>query len=379
MAVLSVQDEFQSGDNVTATNLNNLVKDAKFNADTTDNSTLEVHTTGYLKVKDLGVDTQHLADGAVETAKIGDDQVTYAKMQDVAAYSVIGNKTNATATPTAISIDDLKDNISNATPHDGGSADSDGLNTTGGSDGLLSAYDKTKLNSIAVNANNFTYTHPIGDGNLHVPATGTTNEGKILTAGSTAGSLTWETAPANEVITSNWALNVDSDLGFNATGGSTYTGTSPDNVQASRLFYHRCGRLAVLSGYIRFFKTTSVYTRITNTENNALILLLCPEDTLVTGGTARIYPERDVSNSNTIQHFTKSAGAGFATLQGGPTNSTTSAPDFFTGNARIGEIPGLANPLNQDDILSIRIFNAQDTYAAFLYFETQFLLSNDFA
>jgi hypothetical protein len=215
MAVLSVQDEFQSGDNVTATNLNNLVKDASFNADTTDNSTLEVHTTGYLKVKDLGVDTQHLADGAVETAKIGDDQVTtakigddevtYAKMQDVAAYSVIGNNTNATATPAAISIDDLKDNISNATQTADGlmssadktkldgidagaevnvqsdwnqttttaddfiknkpniaytsaisnatahnaTPDSNGLNTTGGADGLFSAGDKTKLDGLA--------------------------------------------------------------------------------------------------------------------------------------------------------------------------------------------------------------------------------------
>lgn len=127
MAVLSVQDEFQSGDNVTATNLNNLVKDASFNADTTDNSTLEVHTSGYLKVKDSGVQTQH----------IGNDQVTYGKMQDVAAYSVIGNNTNATATPTAIAIDDLKDNISNATTS---------------ADGLMSSTDKNKLDGIAAGA-----------------------------------------------------------------------------------------------------------------------------------------------------------------------------------------------------------------------------------
>jgi hypothetical protein len=103
------------------------VKDASFNADTTDNSTLEVHTTGYLKVKDLGVDTQHLAD----------DAVTYAKMQDVAALSVIGNNTNATATPTAIPIDDLKENISNATQT---------------ADGLMSSTDKTKLDGIEAGA-----------------------------------------------------------------------------------------------------------------------------------------------------------------------------------------------------------------------------------
>lgn len=37
------------------------------------------------------------------------------------------------------------------------------------------------------------YTHPTSDGSLHVPATGTTNAGKVLTAGSTAGSLSWQT------------------------------------------------------------------------------------------------------------------------------------------------------------------------------------------
>lgn len=50
---------------------------------------------------------------------------------------------------------------------------------------------KTKLDGIAANANN--YVHPTNDGNKHVPATGTTNNGKFLMAGSTAGSLSWGT------------------------------------------------------------------------------------------------------------------------------------------------------------------------------------------
>lgn len=35
------------------------------------------------------------------------------------------------------------------------------------------------------------YSHPTDDGNLHVPATGTTNNGKVLKAGATAGSAAW--------------------------------------------------------------------------------------------------------------------------------------------------------------------------------------------
>lgn len=49
---------------------------------------------------------------------------------------------------------------------------------------------ETKLNNIATNANN--YSHPTGDGNLHVPTTGTNNSGKVLTAGASAGSITWQ-------------------------------------------------------------------------------------------------------------------------------------------------------------------------------------------
>ena len=55
----------------------------------------------------------------------------------------------------------------------------------------MSASDKTKLDGVATNANN--YAHPTGDGNLHVPATSTTNNGKVLKAGSTSGSLSWGT------------------------------------------------------------------------------------------------------------------------------------------------------------------------------------------
>ncbi len=60
--------------------------------------------------------------------------------------------------------------------------------------GFMSSTDKAKLDSIASNANN--YAHPTGDGDLHVPATGTGNNGKVLMAGATAGSLSWQSIDA---------------------------------------------------------------------------------------------------------------------------------------------------------------------------------------
>jgi hypothetical protein len=63
--------------------------------------------------------------------------------------------------------------------------------TTSGA-GFLSTTDKSKLDGIASGATN--YSHPTGDGNLHVPANGTTNSGKVLTAGASAGVYTWQTS-----------------------------------------------------------------------------------------------------------------------------------------------------------------------------------------
>ena len=43
--------------------------------------------------------------------------------------------------------------------------------------------------------------HPSGDGNRHVPATGTTNSGKVLKAGATAASEAWGDVAWAEVAT----------------------------------------------------------------------------------------------------------------------------------------------------------------------------------
>lgn len=59
--------------------------------------------------------------------------------------------------------------------------------------------------------------HLTTDGHLHVPVTSTTNNGKVLTAGATAGSLSWQT-PTVGTVTS-----------VTAGAGMTQTGTSTIN------------------------------------------------------------------------------------------------------------------------------------------------------
>jgi hypothetical protein len=82
----------------------------------------------------------------------------------------------------------------NALPKTGGAL-TGAVTTTSTFDGRDVSVDGTKLDGIATSANN--YTHPSGDGSLHVPATSTVNDGKVLTAGATAGTLSWTDKTVN--------------------------------------------------------------------------------------------------------------------------------------------------------------------------------------
>ena len=105
--------------------------------------------------------------------------------------------------------------------------------------GTMSAADKTKLDGIATGAT--AYTHPTGDGNLHVPATSTTNSGKVLTAGATAGSLSWAAPVAT---TANLQIN---SLGV----GTAAAGTAGDiRATGDVTAFYSDGRLKTVIGTI---------------------------------------------------------------------------------------------------------------------------------
>lgn len=92
MAVLQTGQSFSSGDQVTATKLQDIANLATFRTganQTADNSTIEVDGSGgYLKVKSAGISSNELATDSVITAKIQDGAVTAAKL-DSAAVSVL--------------------------------------------------------------------------------------------------------------------------------------------------------------------------------------------------------------------------------------------------------------------------------------------------
>tara|TARA_R110001599_G_scaffold230668_1_gene429918 strand:- start:21 stop:1166 length:1146 start_codon:yes stop_codon:yes gene_type:complete len=104
MAILTKGNTYSSGQSVTAANLNALVDSATFktgNGEAVDGTTLQVHGSGYLMVKDGGISAAKFASGAIDSAigtggisdtelatnsvttiKIADNAITSAKISD---------------------------------------------------------------------------------------------------------------------------------------------------------------------------------------------------------------------------------------------------------------------------------------------------------
>lgn len=74
--------------------------------------------------------------------------------------------------------------------------------------GLMSADDKIKLDGLLPGGGGGDgYTHPVGDGYNHVPATGTTNNNKVLKAGPNAGDNLWGWVDWTELISKPTTFN----------------------------------------------------------------------------------------------------------------------------------------------------------------------------
>jgi hypothetical protein len=68
-----------------------------------DNATIEI-STDTVQIKDLGVTTGKLADGAVTAIKIGANQVTFAKIQTIANNKLLGNVSGSTGNVAEVDI-----------------------------------------------------------------------------------------------------------------------------------------------------------------------------------------------------------------------------------------------------------------------------------
>ena len=109
----------------------------------------------------------------------------------------------------------------------------DKISGKGLSESDFTSIEKTKLSGIATGANN--YVHPTGDGNLHVPATSTTSNGKYLKAGATAGSLSWNNIVAADITqdSSNRFVTDAEKTTWNAKAPTSVVTTSINGLMSS--------------------------------------------------------------------------------------------------------------------------------------------------
>jgi len=93
------------------------------------------------------------------------------------------------------------------------------------------------------------YVHPAGDGNLHVPATSTSNNGKVLTAGTTAGSLSWTTPASTYILpTASSSVLGGIKVGTNLTISNGVLSSTDTDTQLSDADIAAMGYIKVSTG-----------------------------------------------------------------------------------------------------------------------------------
>lgn len=124
--------------------------------------------------------------------------------------------------------------------------------------------------NLVITSSNTVYSHPTGDGNMHVPATGTTNNGKVLRAGATAGSATWTQLTKADVGLGN--VDNTADANKNVASAKKLATARSINVGG-----------AVAGTAVNFDGTANVV--ITVNTLDAAKLVLNSSDTLILDGT----------------------------------------------------------------------------------------------
>ena len=154
------------------------------------------------------------------------------------------------------------------------SASNNNLNIVGGDNCI----------SVGITGRNVGIYHNKEDGYLHVPATGTTNNGKVLMAGSTAGSIMWKSIDLPEIPT---ALPNPHALNITAGGSTTnYTGSSTSTINLDSIFskslaiVNTPGKAGIFYGAFSSYSVHTVY--VTRSDPDAVIVV--PTITTVTFG-----------------------------------------------------------------------------------------------
>jgi len=183
--------------------------------------------------------------------------------------------------------------------------------------------------------------HSTADGYLHAPATGTSNNGKVLTAGATAGTISWAAAPVTSVnsatgaVTFNYAGSagvggaadsVATSVTFNNGGSGAASGTTFNGSVARTISYNTIG--AAASSHTQAVSTISDATTIGQnlvklTNPSAVTFLRVDATNTVTARSAANF-KTDLSLNN-VTNESKATMFTSAALTSTPTAPTAAA------------------------------------------------------
>ena len=197
MAILNKGTTYSEGSSVTANNLNQHVDNAQFVAgagNTTDDVTLEVHSDGYLKIKDGGITSDKLASDAIS----GNDTIVI-NNNNFTSNSIDGDKLiNSSVTSTqlansAVTTTKIADGSITSAKFASGVTISPSshthANATSSVAGFMSTSDKSKLDGIQAGATSSSFPSVT---NKTTPAVGFDNDSSNLTIFGGATTHWWQ-------------------------------------------------------------------------------------------------------------------------------------------------------------------------------------------
>jgi len=228
MAILNQANDYSSGESVTAANLNALIGQATFktgNTEAVDGSTLQVHSDGYLLVKDGGITAAKLASGiALAAGSITDTQLASNAVTTVKILDA--NVTESKIAANAISASKISDTDAQFLVDDTSTQKKVVINE-GGTDVDFRVEGDTDTNLLVCDATN----DKVGIGT----APGTTY--KLNVNSATANIANFETAATSSALfirsTNTSATSSILQLVAQASGGSSYSGNMNIDLNAS--------------------------------------------------------------------------------------------------------------------------------------------------
>ena len=228
MAILSTGNTFGATDTVTSTKPNNIANAATFD-DPVDDSTLELHTDGKLRIKANGVGTTQIATSSV----------TKAKIENVASMKVLGNTSGSATAPQEVDVLDEDDMTSSSA-------------TALATQQSIKAYSDTTAQSVAMKYSGATGTISVSNSYADLDLSSVVGSNRAMVMIEFIGTGTAASTFFRTKGSSVDAYSAGSNSGWGSTGlvlGTGYGGTISIITDANGVIQHRAPSVSSTANY----------------------------------------------------------------------------------------------------------------------------------